>query len=87
MLADTVAAITPPNIFAPWAFLRALDALSQSSVRTVAWPVTGGTITLRKTDAFAAVRGNGTGVQGTAAGLGMTGLALDIARAPLAPPR
>ena len=87
VLADTVAAITPPNIFAPWAFLRALDALSQSPARTVAWPVSGGTITLRKTDAFVAVRGEGTGVQGTAAGLGMTGLALDIARAPLATPR
>lgn len=82
VLADTVAAITPPNIFAPWAFLRALDALSQSPARTVAWPVTGGTITLRKTEAFAAVRGEGTGVQGAAPRLGMTGLTLDIARPP-----
>lgn len=90
VLADTVAAITPPNIFAPWAFLRALDALSQSPVRTVSWPVTGGTITLRKTEAFAAVRGDGTGVQGTAPQLGITGLVLDIVRPPQernAPPR
>ena len=56
----------------------------------MAWPVTGGTITLRKTDAFAAVRGNGTGVQGAAPQLGITGLALDIVRPPYernAPPR
>lgn len=72
--------ITPPNIFAPWAFLRALDALSQSPARVATWPVTGGTITLRKTNGFAAVRGEGAGVQGAAAGLGMTGLVVDVER-------
>lgn len=68
------------NIFAPWEFLKTLDAFGRSSDRALSWPVSGGAIALRKAEDFRATRLNGTGVQGAVAGLGMTGLRIDVER-------
>lgn len=81
MRADTLAAsASTTNIFASWTFLHALDGLGRSAARELAWTVPGGTIMLRKADAFRAVGSAGEGVQGTAAGLGVTGLRMDVRR-------
>jgi hypothetical protein len=77
---DTVQSSTATNIFAPWQFLRTLDALSRSPLRTLSWTVPGGVVTLRKTGAFAARVGDGVGVQGAAPKLGLTGLRVDVER-------
>ncbi|WP_373059517.1 cyanophycinase [Gemmatimonas sp.] len=74
------AVVSPANIFAPWEFLRTLDAFGRSTDRELSWPVSGGAITLRKADAFRATRLDGTGVQNVVAGLGMTGLRMDVER-------
>lgn len=68
------------NIFAPWAFLESLDAFARSEATVLPWIVPGGTITVRKSAAFRAVANSGTGPRGTAAGLGLTGLRVDVTR-------
>lgn len=68
------------NIFAPWAFLRAMDAFGRSTQSSLAWTVPGGAITMQKATAFRATSRSGTGVRGAAAGLGLTGLRVDVVR-------
>lgn len=68
------------NIFAPWSFLRSVDALGRSTQTALSWTVPGGAIALRKTPTFRATARSGPGVRGAAAGLGMTGLRVDVQR-------
>jgi hypothetical protein len=72
--------VAPANIFAPWAFLRTLDGWSRSPQTELAFEVNGGQIVVHKSEAFRAVRAPGPGVQNTAAGLGMTGMTIDVRR-------
>lgn len=81
LVANTGAAVpADTNIFAPWAFLRSLDAFGRSTTNTVSWTAPGGTIAVRKTPTFRATARSGTGVRGAAAGLGLTGLRVDVVR-------
>ena len=77
---DSATVVAPANIFAPWAFLRTLDGWSRSSQTELAFEVNGGQIVVHKSAAFRAVRAPGPGVQNTAAGLGMTGMTIDVRR-------
>jgi hypothetical protein len=69
------------TIFAPWAFLRSLDAISRSTQAQLAWTVPGGRLALEKRPDFRATARAGVGVRGAALGLGMTGLRIDVERA------
>ncbi len=84
LVADGPAATSPANIVAPWAFLQALESFGRSAERELSWPVSGGAITLRKDDGFRATRLNGFGVQNVVAGLGMTGLKINVQRSAFA---
>lgn len=77
---DSATVRAPANAFASWEFLRVLDRLGRSPQTELAMPVSGGEITLRKTAGFRAVSGAGPGVQNTPAGLGVTGLTVEIRR-------
>ncbi len=77
---DSATVIAPVNIFAPWAFLRTLDGLSRSPQTAFTFDVNGGQIVVNKSAVFRAVRAPGLGVQNTAAGLGMTGMTIDVRR-------
>jgi hypothetical protein len=71
----------PADVFASWEFLRLLDRFAASSVGTVSAPFAGGELVLRKSADFRATAGGGgAGVQSTAAGLGFTGLSVDLVR-------
>jgi hypothetical protein len=56
------------------------DGFSRSDKTEITMPFEGGRVVIRKEPSFAAARRPGAGVQGTAAGLGMTGLRIDIVR-------
>ena len=68
------------DAFARFELLKALDAFSRSPLRDVAMPFNGGRIVIHKQPDFMAVRGSGTGVQGAAPQLGITGLRIDLLR-------
>lgn len=83
IVSDAVSAAptTTTNAFARFELLKVLDAFSRSSQREVAMPFDSGRVVIRKQPDFEALRGSGTGVQGAAAQLGMTGLRIDLLRA------
>ena len=70
------------NPFARFELLKVLDQFARSAQTRIEMPMErGGRIVLRKVDgAFAAVAAPGLGVQETRAGLGVTGLRLDLIR-------
>jgi hypothetical protein len=70
------------NPFARFELLKVLDLFARSAQTQLAMPMEkGGRIVLRKVEgAFAAVAAPGVGVQNTRAGLGITGLRLDLVR-------
>ncbi|HSJ30108.1 MAG TPA: cyanophycinase [Longimicrobiales bacterium] len=75
---DSVA--VPDDVFARWAFLHLLNQFAQSPQTTLTLPVPGGEVVLRKGPDFAARSRGERGVQGTPAGLSITGLLLDVKR-------
>jgi cyanophycinase len=77
---DSARVAPPANIFATWEFLRVLDRWSRSPQTELVAPVEGGQITLRKTPRFRAVSAGAPGVQNTPAGLGITGMTIEIRR-------
>lgn len=68
------------NAFARFELLKVLDAFSRSTQREVVMPFDSGRVVIRKLPSFSAVYGTGTGVQGAAPHLGMTGLRIDVLR-------
>jgi hypothetical protein len=70
----------PEDLFSRWTFFQLLEGLGRSAQVELTVPVPGGHIVLRKSPAFA-IRGlEGEGVEGTTAGLSLTGLLLDLRR-------
>jgi cyanophycinase len=72
----------PKDVFARWELLHLLDRFARVSQTELAIPVDGGQLVIHKDAGFRAVARNGAGVQGTPAGLAMTGLSFDLRRAP-----
>jgi hypothetical protein len=70
----------PENVFARWEFLHLLERFGRSETARLTVPVPGGELVLRKAPGFTARSHTGTGVQRTPAGLGITGLLLDVSR-------
>ena len=71
----------PENPFGRFELLKVLDRLAGSAHSQLVMPIeNGGRIVLRKERTFTAVAGPGAGVQETRAGLGITGLRLDLVR-------
>jgi len=77
---ESVSVRAPANVFVAWEFLRVLARLGRSPQTELAIPAGGGEIILRKTVGFRAVSTAGAGVQNTPAGLGLTGLTVEIKR-------
>ena len=85
---DSAIVLAPKNAFAAWEFLHVLDRLGRSPQTELSMPVTGGEIIVRKSTGFRAVStaasaagsSAGAGVQKTPAGLGMTGLTVELRR-------
>ena len=63
-------------------FLHLLDRFARTPQTDVVIPVDGGQLAIHKAAGFRAVARSGTGVQGAPAGLAMTGLSIDLRRAP-----
>jgi len=78
--ATSAAVPVPDDLFARWAFFHLLDALARSSQTEVSLPVSGGQILLRKDADFGARGLEGQGVEGTTAGLSVTGLTVELRR-------
>jgi cyanophycinase len=70
----------PPDPLAPWALLHLLNRFGRSQSTEVVLPVPSGRMVLRKTADFRAASYAAPGVQGTPAGLSLTGLLLDFSR-------
>jgi cyanophycinase len=74
------AVTAPDDVFARWQFLHLLEWFSRSDERQISLAVVGGELVLRKGEDFTAHSTGGAGVQGTPAGLSITGLLLDVLR-------
>ncbi|HEV8215781.1 MAG TPA: hypothetical protein VGP95_08105, partial [Gemmatimonadaceae bacterium] len=72
----------PNDVFARWELLHLLDRLARTPQTEVVIPVDGGQLAIHKAAGFRAVARSGAGVQGAPAGLAMTGLSIDLRRAP-----
>ena len=79
-LAAGPAVTAPEDLFSRWTFFHLLEGLGRSSQPALAVPVPGGSITLTKSPEFAARSLEGQGVEGTAAGLSVTGLVVELRR-------
>jgi cyanophycinase len=77
---DSTTVSAPADVFARWEFLHLLHRFGRSPQKDVAVQIPGGQMLLRKDPAFRAVTGQGSGVQNTPAGLGLSGLTLDLSR-------
>jgi hypothetical protein len=79
----TGASVTAPeDLFSRWTFFHLLEGLARSDQSELAVPVPNGRVVLRKGPDFAARGGEGEGVQGTTAGLSLTGLVVELHREP-----
>jgi hypothetical protein len=72
----------PKDVFARWELLHLLDRFARTTQVDVVIPLNGGQLTIHKDAEFRAVARSGAGVQGAPPGLAMTGLSLDLQRAP-----
>jgi cyanophycinase len=72
----------PKDVFARWELLHLLDRFARTPQTDVVIPVDGGQLAIHKAAGFRAVARSGAGVQGAPVGLAMTGLSIDLRRAP-----
>jgi hypothetical protein len=70
----------PEDVFARWAFLHLLERFGRSAQAELTVPVPGGSLVLRRGADFAAVSHEGSGVEGTPAGLTLRGVLVDVHR-------
>ncbi|HET9425796.1 MAG TPA: cyanophycinase [Gemmatimonadaceae bacterium] len=78
---STPALTAPANPFGRFELLKVLDRFARSARSDITMPMQGGgRIVLRKQGDFSAVASPGIGVQDTRAGLGITGMRLDVIR-------
>src|SRR4051812_10479648 len=82
VLSEVYMAILVPSrdAFMRFELLKELDIMARLRPSELVMLFDGGRIVIRKQPDFAAVRGAGTGVQGVAAQLGITGLRIDLLR-------
>jgi cyanophycinase len=79
-LASAAAAAQPADVFARWSFLHLLHGFASSPDDELALDFEGGRLVLRKSADFRAASAASPGVEGTPAGLSITGLRLDVRR-------